>query len=67
MFLVKDLFSKVDDIFWSLLKNEEGVTGIEYALIASLISVAIVFTIIATGDAVGIMYTTILNALIGVL
>ncbi len=66
MFIVKDWFSKVSDKFINLLKDEEGVTAIEYALIASLISVAIVLTIIITGNFVGAMFIKILNALIGV-
>ena len=33
------------------LKNEEGVTAIEYGLIAALIAVTIIVVLTATGDA----------------
>jgi pilus assembly protein Flp/PilA len=43
----------------SFLKNEEGVTAIEYGLIATLIAVAIVGTVTAVGTALNGTFSTV--------
>jgi len=45
------------------LKGEEGVTAIEYALIAAGIAVAIVIVIFAVGTQINIMFQSVLNCL----
>lgn len=47
------------------LKDEEGVTAIEYALIASLIAVVIIVAVTATGQGVRGVFIAICNALGG--
>ncbi len=41
-----------------LVRDEGGATSIEYALIATLIGMAIVTSLLATGSSVGDLYTT---------
>lgn len=43
----------------NLLKDEEGVTAIEYALIAALIGVAIVATVTLVGNEVNATFNTV--------
>lgn len=50
--------------FWDC---ESGVTAIEYALLASLIAVAIVGAISATGTSLGVLYTYWSTAVIAAL
>lgn len=45
------------------LNDEEGVTAIEYGLIAALIAVVILTTVQSIGTALDGKFTTILNAL----
>lgn len=45
------------------LKDNSGTTAIEYALIASLIAVAIVFAVTSLGNEVANFYNNILTAL----
>ena len=45
------------------LKDEEGVTAIEYGLIASLIAVAIITTVTGVGTALNSLFTTVSAAL----
>ena len=45
------------------LKNEDGVTAIEYALIAALIAVAIIFMVTAVGTSVNNVFEQVSNAL----
>jgi pilus assembly protein Flp/PilA len=49
--------------FRSLCCKEEGVTAIEYALIASLIAVIIVGSVSAVGDQVLALYQSVADAL----
>jgi len=44
-------------------KDEEGVTAIEYSLIAALIAVVIIMAVTHTGDAVSDTFETICSAL----
>ena len=45
------------------LKNDEGVTAIEYGLIAALIAVVIVVAITAIGTRLNVAFTQVQNAL----
>jgi pilus assembly protein Flp/PilA len=45
------------------LKDEEGVTAIEYGLIAALIAVAIILTVTAVGDSLNSTFTAVSDAL----
>ncbi len=47
------------------VKDEEGVTAIEYALIASLIAVVIIAAVTATGRSVCTTFNTVVSALGG--
>jgi pilus assembly protein Flp/PilA len=49
------------------LEAEEGVTAIEYGLLAALIAVALITTLQATGSSLGDIYTYWTNAVIAVL
>lgn len=46
-----------------LMKNNRGVTAIEYALIAALISVAIIVAVQALGGSISNVFTTIASKL----
>lgn len=48
---------------WELLKKEEGVTAIEYGLIAALIAVAIIVAVTNVGTALQSTFQTIANKL----
>ena len=52
---MKSLFSQAD----RFLRNEDGVTAIEYALIASLIALAIITTVKSLGTTLGSVFSTI--------
>ncbi len=43
------------------MKQDDGATAIEYALIASGISIAIAVTVVLTGDAVLGMFNTVIG------
>lgn len=47
----------------NFIKDEEGVTAIEYGLIASLIAVAIITAVTLTGTKLSAMFTAITAAL----
>lgn len=47
----------------SFIKREDGASAIEYALIAGLISVAIITTVGLIGDEMNTVFTTILDKL----
>ena len=47
------------------LKDEEGVTMIEYGLLAALISIVCILAITLVGDNLNIAFETICNALAG--
>ncbi len=47
------------------LRDEEGVTAIEYALIASLIAIAVIVTVTLVGSQLNSVFTKICNALKG--
>lgn len=56
---------KQANILRSFLKDESGATAIEYALIGSLISVAIIGGITALGTANTSMYNTVTTTITG--
>ncbi len=56
---MKQLYSAIQ----RFVRDEEGVTAIEYALIASLIAVVIIGTVQLTGTAINTTFRTICNAL----
>lgn len=45
------------------LKGEEGVTAIEYALIAAGIGIAIMIVVFSLGTQINIMFQTVINCL----
>ncbi|GAB6269150.1 MAG: hypothetical protein STSR0002_18920 [Smithella sp.] len=45
------------------LKGEEGVTAIEYALIAAGIAIAIVVTVFAVGTQINVAFQSVVNCL----
>lgn len=47
----------------NFIKDEDGVTAIEYGLIASLIAVAIIAAVTLTGTKLSAMFTFITNSL----
>jgi pilus assembly protein Flp/PilA len=47
----------------SLLRRDEGVTAIEYGLIAALIAVVIIGAVTALGTSVSGTFTTVANAI----
>ena len=47
------------------LSDEEGVTAIEYALIAALIAIAVIVTVTLVGTQLNSVFKTICNALKG--
>jgi pilus assembly protein Flp/PilA len=51
--------------FVRFVKDESGVTAIEYGLIAGLISVVILFAVTAIGTSLQGLFQTIANALAG--
>ena len=50
-------------IFRRLMKSEKGATAIEYALIASLISVAVIAAMTTVGTRIGTVLTNVSNAM----
>jgi pilus assembly protein Flp/PilA len=50
-------------LFARFAKDEAGATAIEYALIASLISIAIISAVTITGSKVAATFTSVGNAL----
>jgi pilus assembly protein Flp/PilA len=50
-------------IFRRLMKSEKGATAIEYALIASLISIAAIVSMTTVGTRVGAVFTNVANSL----
>jgi len=47
------------------IRDEEGVTAIEYGLIATLIAVAIILTVTAVGGQLNTVFTSVKTALGG--
>lgn len=50
-------------IFNKFIRNEDGATAIEYALIASLIAVAIITAVSTVGGKVSTVFTEVGNSL----
>ena len=50
-------------LFTTLMKDEAGVTAIEYGLIASLIAVAAIAAFTTMGGSLSAMFTTVANTL----
>jgi Flp pilus assembly pilin Flp len=61
--MFNDLKLYIQALVGSLAKNEEGQTLVEYALIISLVSVALVAALIALNGAIGGVFTTIEGSL----
>ena len=59
--MVRSLFYK--NVIRQFVKQDEAVTAIEYALIASLIAVVIVGTVRILGTTLSGVFTTITNAI----
>jgi pilus assembly protein Flp/PilA len=57
--------SQMKKLFVRLVKDEAGVTAIEYGLIAGLISVVILVSVTAIGTSLEGLFTTISTALAG--
>jgi pilus assembly protein Flp/PilA len=53
---MQDRSSLITSALDALLRREDGVTAIEYGLLASLIAVAILVGLTATGDGIVAMY-----------
>ena len=49
------------------LQDEEGVTAIEYGLIAALIAVGIIVTVTAVGTNLNLVFTAVSTAITGAL
>jgi pilus assembly protein Flp/PilA len=47
----------------NFIRNEDGVTAIEYGLIAALIAVAIIATVRGVGTALNTLFTSVSGAL----
>ena len=46
------------------VRDEEGVTAIEYGLIAALIAIVIIVAVTAVGTKLNIIFTTVASALV---
>ena len=46
------------------VRDEEGVTAIEYGLIAALIAIVIILAVTAVGTKLNIIFTTVASALV---
>jgi pilus assembly protein Flp/PilA len=57
--------SQMKTLFVRLVKNESGVTAIEYGLIAGLISLVILVAVTAIGTSLQGLFQTIATALAG--
>lgn len=60
---MKDLMNNMK----SFLREEEGVTAIEYGLIAALIAVVIILSVTSVGDNLVLVFEAIADALAGAL
>lgn len=47
----------------NLIRNEEGVTALEYGMIAALIAAVVVVTVTTLGQSINTAFTTVSNAL----
>jgi pilus assembly protein Flp/PilA len=66
--ILKYYFKKEEkrmELIKRFLKEEEGVTAIEYGLIAALIAVAIITILIAVGTSLNDIFTRVNNGLNG--
>jgi len=52
--------------YFRYLKNERGVTAIEYGLIAGLIGIVIIGAVRVTGQQLEILFNTVRDALLGI-
>ena len=57
--------SQMKTLFARFMKDESGVTAIEYGLIAGLISIVILLAVTAIGDQLQIVFQAIADALAG--
>ena len=61
---VRGYFKRSSEAFREFVKDETGVTAIEYGLIAALIALTILILINDAGSALNVIYTKIANCLI---
>lgn len=54
---------KIVHFIQKFVRDEEGVTAIEYGLIAALIAVVIIVSVTAVGDALNVIFTQIAAAI----
>jgi pilus assembly protein Flp/PilA len=62
-FYLKALIMKLVQFIQSFVRDEEGVTAIEYGLIAALIAVVIIVSVTAVGNALSTKFNEIATAL----
>jgi pilus assembly protein Flp/PilA len=55
--------SAIHHLLGSFVRNENGATAIEYALIASGVSIVIAATVVAVGSSVQGMFSSVASAL----
>ena len=55
--------SKFGSLLWKFLDNEQGVTAIEYGLLAAGIAVAIIATVAALGTNLNTTFSTVSTSL----
>ena len=60
---MSNLTSKFKGFFSDLAKREEGVTAVEYALIAAGIAIAIVVVVGTLGNAISATFQSVVNKL----
>lgn len=60
---MKNQANKIKSLISSLVKSEEGVTAIEYALIAAGIAVAIAVIVGTLGNSVSSVFQSVVNKL----
>jgi pilus assembly protein Flp/PilA len=64
--VAETLLGAVKSVLYGFGRADTGATAIEYALIASLVSVFILSAIVLTGNSLTSVYSVVNNAMIGV-
>jgi len=57
------MFNTIKTAFKNFVRNEEGASGIEYALVAAMVAVALAALAPSIKGKIGTIFTSILNAL----
>jgi pilus assembly protein Flp/PilA len=55
--------SNLGNLLWNFLSNEQGVTAIEYGLLAAGIAVAIIATVAALGSSLNATFSSVSSSL----